>query len=153
MSLSRRDVLAYSAMAACPYALLQPAAHAAGTAGADKKQWALPKPRPFRIVENEWSPLKDGTRLGARVWIPEAEQPGERAPVVLECLPYRKRDVARKNGNATGEKLAKHGIAYARVDIRGSGDSDGLLRGEYTRQEQLDGAEVLAWLAVQPWST
>jgi uncharacterized protein len=153
MSLSRRDVLAYSMAAACPYALLQPTANAAGTASVDKERWVLPPPRPFRIIENEWITLKDGTRLGARLWIPEAEKSGVGAPVVLEYLPYRKRDVTRKNGNATGEKLAKHGVAYARVDIRGSGDSDGLLRGEYTRQQQLDGAEVIAWLAVQPWST
>ena len=38
-----------------------------------------------------------------------------------------------------------------RVDIRGSGESDGLLSDEYARQEQDDALEVIAWLAAQPW--
>ena len=56
--------------------------------------------------------------------------------MVLEYLPYRNHDVTRRVNNATGEKLAQSGIGYARVDIRGSGNSDGVLVGEYTRQEQ-----------------
>ena len=44
-----------------------------------------------------------------------------------------------------------HGYAAVRVDLRGTGDSDGLLRGEYLPQEQDDALEVLAWLADQPW--
>ena len=37
--------------------------------------------------------------------------------------------------------------------MRGSGDSDGVLLDEYLPQEQLDGVEVVAWLAAQPWCT
>ena len=47
--------------------------------------------------------------------------------------------------------LAGHGYAGVRVDIRGSGDSGGLLFDEYAQQEQDDGVEVIAWLAAQPW--
>ena len=39
-----------------------------------------------------------------------------------------------------------------RVDIRGCGDSDGILMGEYLAQEQDDALEVLEWIAAQPWS-
>ena len=50
--------------------------------------------------------------------------------------------------------LATHGYAGARVDIRGTGSSDGdLPEGEYTEQEQLDAEDVIAWLAAQPWCT
>jgi putative CocE/NonD family hydrolase len=150
MTLSRRDLLLGAATAALPGALWhRRAASAAAPAGTPR--WSLPAKRSFKIIENQWIMLKDGTRLAARLWIPDAEA-GTRSPVVLEYLPYRKRDVTRRINNATGEKLAEYGIAYARVDIRGSGDSDGLLIGEYTRQEQADGVEVIAWLAAQPWS-
>jgi predicted acyl esterase len=37
--------------------------------------------------------------------------------------------------------------------MRGSGDSEGVLRGEYLQQEQDDALEVLAWIAAQPWCT
>ena len=40
-----------------------------------------------------------------------------------------------------------------RVDIRGSGDSDGLLTDEYTEQELQDALEVSRWIAAQPWCT
>ena len=42
--------------------------------------------------------------------------------------------------------LAGHGYAGVRVDIRGSGESDGLLFDEYNPQEQQDAVEVLRWL-------
>ena len=37
--------------------------------------------------------------------------------------------------------------------MRGSGDSEGVLLGEYPTQEQDDALEVLAWIAAQPWCT
>ena len=47
--------------------------------------------------------------------------------------------------------FAAHGYACARVDIAGTGDSDGIVEGEYVAREQADGVEVIAWLAAQPW--
>lgn len=47
--------------------------------------------------------------------------------------------------------FAANGYACARVDIAGSGDSDGMIEDEYARREQDDGLEVIAWLAAQPW--
>jgi uncharacterized protein len=152
MTLSRRDLLRGAAGVAIPDALMHTALPAHAAAAAARPPWSPPGAMPFKIIENEWITLKDDTRLAARLWIPEGEVQ-MRTPVVLEYLPYRKRDVTRRNDDFTGEQLAKHGIAYARVDIRGSGDSDGLLVGEYTRQQQTDALEVIAWLAEQPWST
>ena len=49
--------------------------------------------------------------------------------------------------------FAGHGYAGVRVDLRGSGESQGILTDEYTEQEQADCVEVIAWLAAQPWCT
>jgi uncharacterized protein len=115
-------------------------------------EWRLPEKRAFRIIENEWIPMKDGTQLAARLWLPEGAH-GTRVPVVLEYLPYRKDDGTLERDTPTGRYLAEHGIAFARVDIRGSGDSrGGLLLGEYMPLEQEDGIAAIAWLASQPWS-
>ena len=107
-------------------------------------------PRPIREIENAWIPLADGSRLAARLWLP---QDADRFPVpaLLEYLPYRKRDGTSERDALTHPYLAAHGYASVRVDIRGSGESDGVLSDEYSRQEQDDALEVIAWLAAQPW--
>ncbi|MEQ8344144.1 MAG: CocE/NonD family hydrolase [Sneathiellaceae bacterium] len=105
-------------------------------------------PHPVREVENLWIPLPDGTRLAARLWLPEVARP---VSVVLEYLPYRKRDMTRRRDDQMHRWFAGHGIACARVDIRGTGDSDGRFDDEYSRQEQEDALQVIAWLAAQPW--
>jgi hypothetical protein len=94
--------------------------------------------------------LTDGTTLAARIWLPDdAEQ--SPVPAILEYLPYRKRDGTRERDALTHPYLAGHGYAGVRVDIRGSGESGGLLFDEYTKQEQDDALAVIAWLAAQPW--
>src|SRR5258708_33569150 len=107
-------------------------------------------PRAVREIEHVLIPLKDGTRLAARIWLPEdAEQ--DPVPAILEVLPYRKRDGTYERDALTYPYLAGHGYAGVRVDIRGSGESDGLLTDEYALQEQDDALEIIAWLAAQPW--
>jgi hypothetical protein len=113
--------------------------------------WTLPPRRPFRVIENEWITLADGTRLAARIWIPEGADHSP-VPVVWEYLPYRKRDMERGRDSGWAQMFVPYGFAFVRVDIRGSGDSDGILLGEYLKQEQQDALEVIAWLARQPWS-
>lgn len=114
-------------------------------------------PRPIRIIENTWIPLSDGCRLAARVWLPvDAEQ--HPVPAVLEYIPYRKDDATALDAPVFGDPrrhayVAGHGYATVRVDMRGSGDSDGILLDEYLTQEQDDALEILAWLAAQPWCT
>jgi len=97
-----------------------------------------------------WIPLADGTRLSARIWLPDdAEQ--DPVPALLEYIPYRKDDSTAPRDAVRHPYLAGHGYASVRVDIRGSGDSDGLLLDEYLPLEQFDAVEVIAWLARQPW--
>ena len=107
-------------------------------------------PNRVRVIEHTLIPLQDGTMLAARIWLPED---AERRPVpaILEYLPYRKRDGTYERDALTHPYLAGHGYAGVRVDMRGSGESDGLLFDEYAKQEQNDGVEVIEWLAAQPW--
>jgi uncharacterized protein len=146
VTITRRDFLVSSGAAVA-------GAFACGSSEAAAKEgaWRLPDKRPFKVIENAWIALKDGTRLGVRLWIPDgAEQ--RPVPVVWEYLPYRKRDGVRERDDATALNLAPYGIAFARVDIRGSGDSDGVITDEYSTAELNDGVECVAWLAKQPWS-
>jgi uncharacterized protein len=109
-------------------------------------------PRPVRRIDHVWVPLADGTRLSARIWLP---QDAERDPVpaILEYLPYRKGDATASDDAIRHPYFAGHGYAAVRVDIRGSGDSEGVLDDEYTRQEHDDALEVLRWIAAQSWCT
>jgi hypothetical protein len=109
-------------------------------------------PHPIREIENTWIPLSDGTRLAARIWLPlDAET--NPVPAILEYLPYRKSDGTAVRDALRHPYLAGHGYGMIRVDMRGSGDSDGILYDEYLPQEQDDALEVLAWIASQPWCT
>lgn len=96
--------------------------------------------------------LPDGCRLSARVWMPEdaMENP---VPAILEFLPYRKRDGTTARDNLTHPYIAGHGYACLRVDMRGNGDSEGLMEDEYSVQELNDACAVIEWIAAQPWST
>jgi uncharacterized protein len=100
----------------------------------------------MRRIENAFIPTPDGERLAVQVWAPD-----HRAPVVLESIPYRKRDRYRAYGEYWGRTLAERGIAYARLDVRGSGDSTGILTDEYLPTEQQDNVAAIAWLAQQDW--
>lgn len=110
--------------------------------------WRLPDPVGVRHAENDWIVTPDGVRLAVSLWLPDVTEP---APVVLEAIPYRKRDSTRGHASWWGRKLAERGIGYARLDCRGSGDSGGLLRDEYLPQEQADNITAIEWLAAQPW--
>src|SRR5713226_1698450 len=107
-------------------------------------------PYEVRVVENVWIPLSDGCRLSAKVWLPESAA-ADPVPALLEYIPYRKNDGTAVGDSTRHAYLAGHGYASVRVDLRGSGDSEGVLLDEYLEQEQDDGVAVLAWLARQPW--
>jgi uncharacterized protein len=107
-------------------------------------------PHGVETIEHVFIPLSDGVNLAARVWLPKG---ADRDPVpgVLEYIPYRKRDLKRTRDELIHPYVAGHGYACVRVDLRGSGDSEGVLRDEYLEQELADGEEVLRWIATQEW--
>ena len=104
----------------------------------------------MRAIPHTWIPLADGTRISARLWFPEGSD-DEPVPAVLEYLPYRKGDLVASRDAAIASYHAMHGYAYVRVDIRGTGDSEGIITDEYTLQEQDDALELIAWMAAQSW--
>ena len=107
-------------------------------------------PRKTREIEHLWVPMPDGTRLSAKVWLPlDAED--DPVPVILEYIPYRKRDGTRGRDDTMHPWWAGHGYAAVRLDIRGTGESEGVITDEYTAQELQDGVDAIAWLAAQPW--
>ncbi len=107
-------------------------------------------PRKTKEIKNLWIPLSDGVKLAARLWLPvDAEK--NPVPALLEYLPYRKTDGTHVRDALTHPYLAGHGYASIRVDMRGNGDSEGLMEDEYAKQEQDDALEVIAWLAKQKW--
>jgi putative CocE/NonD family hydrolase len=99
-------------------------------------------------ASNIWIPLSDGCRLSARLWLPDDGRP---APAVLEYIPYPKDHFTAAQDESRMAWFAGHGYAGLRVDLRGSGDSDGVLLDEYLPQEQDDAVEAIAWIAAQPW--
>jgi uncharacterized protein len=103
-------------------------------------------------IETEWIPLRDGRRLAVRLFLPRTASTMP-APVILEYIPYRRRDGTRLGDEAMHRWFAAQGFACARVDIAGTGDSDGLIDDEYVLREQDDGLEVIDWLAKQTWSS
>jgi uncharacterized protein len=109
-------------------------------------------PRQVREIENLFITLADGCRLAARIWLP-VDAEAKPVPAILEYLPYRKRDGTSERDQLTHPYFAGNGYACIRVDMRGSGESDGLLEDEYLKLEQDDCLEVLGWIAAQPWCT
>ena len=94
--------------------------------------------------------MPDGCRLSARIWMPE-DADDDPVPAILEHLPYRKRDGTIFRDQLTHPYFAGHGYASIRVDMRGNGDSEGLMDDEYSEQELQDACDVIAWAAAQPW--
>ena len=78
-------------------------------------------PHAIREIEHLWIPLADGTRLAARIWLPE-DADRNPVPAILEYLPYRKRTGTYDRDALTHPYFAGHGYAAVRVDLRGSGE-------------------------------
>ena len=99
--------------------------------------------------EHAWIPMPDGVRLAATLYLPEGAGPW---PAILEALPYRKDDVTA-SARPEYVRLADAGYAVCRLDLRGTGSSEGVAEDEYPPQEQADLIRVIEWLATRPWST
>ncbi|HXY43090.1 MAG TPA: CocE/NonD family hydrolase [Acidimicrobiales bacterium] len=107
-------------------------------------------PHRVTVHPHEWIPMSDGSRLAARLWMPEGAEEAP-VPAVFEYVPYRKNDELALRDGPMHSYFAGHGYAAVRVDTRGAGDSDGILEDEYLPLEQADGVEIIEWLAAQPW--
>ncbi len=110
----------------------------------------MTKSAPFSVTCTDplFVTLADKTRIAITLWRPDTPA---KVPVVVEMVPYRRRDGTVARDMEINPWLAAHGIACARIDLRGSGDSDGELADEYLPLEQTDACEIIAHLAAEPW--
>ncbi len=105
------------------------------------------------LIQQAQIPMPDGLHLAANLFFPEGARPDERFPVLLEYLPYRKDDWSAERDFQLHSYFVRRGYISARVDIRGTGASQGRQPDrEYCDQEQEDGMAVIDWLSRQPWS-
>jgi uncharacterized protein len=113
-----------------------------------------PSPPTYGVhMENAWIPMKDGIRLSVTLYMPDGGKGGEKFPAVLEYHPYRKDDATASRDYPIYSYFTRRGYVCARIDIRGFGASEGVPTDrEYSEQEQLDGLQIISWLAHQPWS-
>ncbi|MEW5991975.1 MAG: CocE/NonD family hydrolase [Chloroflexota bacterium] len=95
--------------------------------------------------------VRDGTELSANLWLPADASPGSPAPAILEMIPYRKDDWRANGDEARGRYLARRGYVLCRLDVRGTGRSDGVALDEYTADETRDGYDAVEWLAARSW--
>ncbi|HVW68126.1 MAG TPA: CocE/NonD family hydrolase [Steroidobacteraceae bacterium] len=141
--LTRREILA-----GAPTALL-----ALGTLGSvSRRALGAAAVEGVHEIENTWITMPDGVKLAARIWLPKDAQ-RRPVPAILNYCPYYARLFTRSEDDARFPYYAAHGYACVRVDIRGSGDSQGKPQDEYVRQEQDDGVEIIKWIASQAWCT
>ncbi|MEO9650753.1 MAG: CocE/NonD family hydrolase [Roseobacter sp.] len=113
----------------------------------------MTKPHTIREIEEDPDfgiTLSDGCRLSARLWMPK-DALQDPVPVILEYLPYRKRDGTCARDALTHPWFAERGYACLRVDIRGNGDSEGIMSDEYTPQELSDAVDLINQVAALPW--
>ena len=107
-------------------------------------------PRRIGTITELRIPLHGEVRLHARLWLP-ADAEDAPVPALVEYVPFRHRDFTAPRDALIHPWFAGHGYASLRVELRGSGDSEGLPMDEYVLQEQDDAVAALAWIARQPW--
>ena len=100
-------------------------------------------------LQHVWITADDGTRLAARLFLPDKLP----AAVLLDALPYRMDDLTASYADQYERLCEEGGFAVCRLDLRGTGSSEGIALDEYNAQEQSDICEAIAWLAAQDWST
>jgi putative CocE/NonD family hydrolase len=108
-------------------------------------------PYKTQVLYNTCITMRDGIELSANLFMPIPKTDGEKFPVILEMIPYRKDDWRYVTDHQRMTYFAERGFACCRLDIRGTGSSQGIARDEYTAEETQDGYETVEWLAAQDW--
>jgi len=107
----------------------------------------------FRI-ETDWLVMRDGTKLSVTYFLPVPRKKNEIFPVLFEYLPYRKDDYFYMRDYPLYTYFVRRGYVVAKVDIRGTGSSEGKVPDrEYSEKELNDGVEIITQLAKKNWSS
>ena len=110
-----------------------------------------PRAAPFEIapLRDVMVAVRNGVRLAANVFLPGRDgRPAEgRWPTVVARTPYGK-DFG--TGAALHAAFVPHGYAFVIQDVRGRYGSEG--RWRPLADDGADGADLLDWIAAQPWS-
>ncbi|WP_313073814.1 CocE/NonD family hydrolase [Melaminivora sp.] len=111
-------------------------------------------PAPYAFaLERDMLTMRDGVRLGVTYYRPTARAAGETFPVIMEMVPYRKDDFFALGDYEYGAWFARRGYVLARVDVRGTGASEGPIPvSEYSQAEIADAVELVGQLAAKPWA-
>ncbi len=98
---------------------------------------------------DDWIPMPDGRRLAVTLYVPHADAGSN--PCIIEALPYRKDDLTSSYRPEYTRLRDEYHYAVARIDVRGTGSSEGRATDEYPLTERTDLAAAMTWLAAQPW--
>jgi len=116
---------------------------------------AAPSPPVYEFeIIRDWLTMRDGVRLSVTYFKPLPREGEERFPVLFEFLPYRKDDRFYLRDYPLYSYFARRGYVIAKVDIRGTGSSEGHVPPrEYSEVELDDAVEIIDQLSRAPWST
>jgi predicted acyl esterase len=104
-------------------------------------------------ITRDWLTMPDGVRLSVTYFKPISREQGKRFPVLFEFLPYRKDDRFYLRDYPLYSYFARRGYVIAKVDIRGTGSSEGRVPPrEYSEVEIEDALEIIDQLSRAPWS-
>lgn len=100
---------------------------------------------------------RDGTRIAADLWLPDAARTAQVGTVVELTRYVRATGPASPApqddpNHAGAQRFLDAGLAFLIVDARGTGASFGARGGEQTPDEIEDFGDVFDWIAAQPWS-
>ncbi|MCX6461377.1 MAG: CocE/NonD family hydrolase [Actinobacteria bacterium] len=98
---------------------------------------------------DDWIPMPDGRRLAVTLYVPHTDAGSN--PCIIEALPYRKDDLTSSYRPEYTRLRDEYHYAVARIDVRGTGSSEGRATDEYPLTERTDLAAAMTWLAAQPW--
>jgi len=101
------------------------------------------KNQDVNIVWGVKIPMRDGIKLNATLYTPT--QTTGRLPVIFALTPY-----TTDSYHDRAIYMARNGYAFAVVDTRGRGNSEGIF--EPFANEGRDGFDIVEWVAKQPWS-
>src|SRR5262249_49359928 len=118
------------------------------TARAGEKPTGIASKYKVRVDRHIQVPMRDGIKLSADLIRPDADG---HFPAIIEYTLYRK-DALPQGGYAAHYYFAERGFIGVRLDVRGTGSSEGVNTDEYMPVEQKDGFDAVEWCAKQPWS-